>query len=777
MKPRLQHSVSIFLGLSFIAILVSLNQSEMFSSVPNLVLMLTFTVLIALTSGFGIPLGGGEVSIMPLIALTGALVMGILPAAWAVTFGDILWGIARGHFSELTGWPADQRGLPLLGTTAANVTMHGSSVLVAGWIYLKFNGKVPIESIHHLFVLIAAAIGFIVTNYVIASLFIGMRGKVHLIYLWKHFPRLLIYEVTPLIFVPLSAQVFLNQGYSQYILLAISVMIISFVLRDQAKSHQHLERRIRELDSLQAVGQALSASLDIDTITEAIYTEVAKLMPTSNFYVALYNHKTNEVSFPIVFEHNQRKTWPPRSTANGMTEYVLNTRKPLLIQKDIKKTIESLGIESRGEQALSWLGVPILAGERALGMIAVQAYRTTDQIQQNFDNSHKEVLITIAAQASVAIQNAQLYNQTDQALALRVQELSSILSTAHEGILLLDTDLAVVEANPALSEILDQPYSEILLHQIGEGDFAKNLGFQADQAVEIFEEIIAQRLDDYRSKVTLKSKPENIYERVISPVLGEDKSIAGWLLVFHDQTEEIRLAQLQEDLTRMLVHDLRSPMVTIQGGLDMIELLVESGEDKDELLEMLEISRRGGQQMLGMINELLSIQKYESGQLVLHYEPVSLPDLVSEVGKGFSSIINHNNQNLSYQISPNLETAFLDRDLIRRTIHNLIDNAIKFTSDGGTIEIEVKPDQENQDQIMLTVNDNGSGIPKEIQSQVFQKYFNSGNQKSRRKGTGIGLYFCKLAVQAHGGSIDVISEPGKGSTFSIRLPMYPDETN
>ena len=111
---------------------------------------------------------------------------------------------------------------------------------------------------------------------------------------------------------------------------------------------------------------------------------------------------------------------------------------------------------------------------------------------------------------------------------------------------------------------------------------------------------------------------------MITPVYGEDSIISGWLIVFHDLTEEIRLTRLREDLTRMLVDHLRSPMVTIQGGLDMIELLINSGEEKDELLEMLEISRRGGQQMLGIRNELLSIQKFESGQLILNLEQIQL---------------------------------------------------------------------------------------------------------------------------------------------------------
>ena len=248
---------------------------------------------------------------MPMITLTGAIVMGILPAAWAVLIGDLIYGLGRAIFPQLHGWPKNHRGLRLIGTTFANMTMHGSSVLVAGAIYLHLNGKIPIDCTE-IAVCITGCRGCLYPDQLLtASLFIGMRGRGHLAYMWKYLPSLLRYEAFPIIFAPLSAQIFLNQGYLQFILFATSLVLISYLLRDQAKSHEHLQRRVKELDSLQAVGQALSASLDTKMITEAIYTEVAKLMPTSNFYVALYDQKTSEGSFPLSLSTTNEDTGRP----------------------------------------------------------------------------------------------------------------------------------------------------------------------------------------------------------------------------------------------------------------------------------------------------------------------------------------------------------------------------------------------------------------------------------------------------------------------------------
>jgi PAS domain S-box-containing protein len=773
MKPRTQHAVSIFLGLTTVAILGIFSQSDIYSPEPNLALWGVFTALIALTSAFGIPLGGGEVSMMPMITLTGALIMGIIPAAWAIVCGDVLYGFARFFWPKTVGWPSDQRGLPLVGTTAANVTMHGLSVLAAGSVFIEFNGTIPAATPAKALILIGAGAAYLLTNYLTASIFLTMRGRAHLYYLWSHVPRMLVYEVIPLIFVPLGAQIFIFQGFGQFSLFAMCLMIIAVVLRDQAVSHKRLQRRIQELDSLQAVGQALSASLDIETITEAIYAEVAKLMPASNFYVALYNPETKEVSFPISYEHNEQVDWAPRSMANGLTEHVLNSGKPLLIEKNVKSTVTGLGLEHYGEEALSWLGVPILAGEKTLGMIAVQSYPEADSLPQSFDSSHQEVLSTIAAQASVAIQNAQLYSQTDQSLALRVQELSSILSTTHEGILLLDQDLNVLEANRSLANILGQPLSQVLRQRLSDVTFAQQLGFQPGQVADIMEKLKEKNTTIPRTKVAIDQNPDKVYERVITPVMGEDETISGWLIVFRDLTEEIRLSQLREDLTHMLVHDLRSPMVTIQGGLDLIEGMIVSGEGQEEILDMLNISRRGSEQMMGMVNELLSIHKYESGQLSLNLDPVSLPQLFSEVERSFYSVLKHVNITVLTNFAPELPIAIIDKELIRRVIHNLMDNAVKFTADGGKIEAWAKPDPSDRSQILFGIRDNGEGFSQEVQDQLFQKYFSIGDQKSRRKGTGIGLYFCKLAIQAHEGDIWVESTPGKGSHFIFRIPIEP----
>ena len=229
----------------------------------------------------------------------------------------------------------------------------------------------------------------------------------------------------------------------------MALVIISLITHSLEIVRQGLEQRVQELNSLQAVGQALNASLRLQDLIPAIHDQVVKLMAIEAFYVALYDADADEVSFPFVIEDGRRVNWDSRRFGSGFTEYVLHSRRPLLAgQDDLNALRQELGIKQHGRQAACWLGAPMLAGEQALGVIAVQSY-TEPGI---YDETHKRVLMTSASQAALAIQNARLYDQTDMALAQRVQQLDSILQTTSDGIMLLNPDCQILMTNRAFLE-------------------------------------------------------------------------------------------------------------------------------------------------------------------------------------------------------------------------------------------------------------------------------------------------------------------------------------
>ena len=188
----------------------------------------------------------------------------------------------------------------------------------------------------------------------------------------------------------------------------------------------------------------------------------------------------------------------------------------------------------------------------------------------------------------------------------------------------------------------------------------------------------------------------------------------------------------------------------------MIEVLIEDGEKK-ELLEMLDISRKGSIQVLGMINELLHLNRLESGKMVLQLDPVDIKSIFEEETIFLRPAIQHAKIEIKRAFERDLPYVQADTTLLKRVIHNLIDNAIKFTPDKGTLTLWAKPDPENEEKVLLGVQDNGPGIPEDLLPDVFNKHFTLDSKSARRRGTGLGLHFSKLAITAHGGEIWVES--------------------
>jgi GAF domain-containing protein len=170
---------------------------------------------------------------------------------------------------------------------------------------------------------------------------------------------------------------------------------------------EQVQARARELAVLNEMSGALTAMLDVESVVENVYRFTSRLMDTTNFYIARYDPETDVVSFPLAFEHGERVPWRARRAGQGLTEYLIRSAEPLLVEEDMASKLEELGIEAIGEMALSWLGAPLQVGDRVLGVIAVQNYTTA----RTFGESHRELLVAIANQAAIALENARLFQQ------------------------------------------------------------------------------------------------------------------------------------------------------------------------------------------------------------------------------------------------------------------------------------------------------------------------------------------------------------------------------
>jgi signal transduction histidine kinase len=251
------------------------------------------------------------------------------------------------------------------------------------------------------------------------------------------------------------------------------------------------------------------------------------------------------------------------------------------------------------------------------------------------------------------------------------------------------------------------------------------------------------------------------------PVQTGDRLI-GWLLALRDLTEDRAVEQMREDMRHTMVHDLRNPLTGIATSLDV--LADEPETLQPHQLQLLQIARRNSQRMINLVNDILDVSRLESGQMPLNLQTWPLPELIEDVLQGQQVLVQDKDITLENRIPPDLPFVRADEGLIRRVVQNLVGNAVKFTPLRGrvTLSAELTTMISAQPIVLVSVQDTGPGIPLEIQSQLFQKFV-TGPQKGR--GSGLGLAFCRLALEAHGQQIWVDSLPGHGSIFTFTLAV------
>jgi signal transduction histidine kinase len=225
------------------------------------------------------------------------------------------------------------------------------------------------------------------------------------------------------------------------------------------------------------------------------------------------------------------------------------------------------------------------------------------------------------------------------------------------------------------------------------------------------------------------------------------------------------LENLRDSLVHMIVHDLRSPLTAIFAYLELIDENQEKNLSASQLNNVSE-ARKTARQMIGIVSDVLDASKMEGGQMKLDLAECDLVGVVENCVSGLKAL----SRNRTVLFTPGKMPAVVaaDGEIILRVVQNLLANALKFTQDDGLIRLEVEPAGES---VRVSVHDDGPGIAPEYRQKIFDKFAQVKLPTGRQKhSTGLGLTFCKLAVEAHGGRIGVDGEEGKGSTFWFELP-------
>jgi signal transduction histidine kinase len=269
---------------------------------------------------------------------------------------------------------------------------------------------------------------------------------------------------------------------------------------------------------------------------------------------------------------------------------------------------------------------------------------------------------------------------------------------------------------------------------------------------------------------------DRIMEARISCLPEGSLTSGGFLWSAYDVTERARLEQTRQELVNMLVHDLRVPLGNIQNSLDLV---ITAWRERDVTLpidQVLQIGQRSAQRMERLISDILDSARLQAQERTLNVTFIEVGALVDEAVETVTGSAQRRKQTLRVQVEPDLPLMEGDVDLLRRVLVNLVSNAVRYTQEEGEITVsaalELLADEPAGDkaveQFRFTVKDNGPGIAPRVQEHLFRLFYRGDS--TLVKSAGIGLAFCKLAVEAHGGRIWVESELGSGSTFTFTIP-------
>ena len=349
------------------------------------------------------------------------------------------------------------------------------------------------------------------------------------------------------------------------------------------------------------------------------------------------------------------------------------------------------------------------------------------------------------------------------------RRLDSVLSHMTDGVIATDrhgnvsiiNQMAQDFLNVSADEAINKPISQVL----GLGDDYTSQDLISSQS-------------DMQVTVNKGTPDEMILHASFTLIKRVTGFVSGAVCVLHDVTEQIKNEDEQRQFVSNVSHELRTPLTSVRA---YIEALSEGAwKDPEIAPKFLQVTQEETERMIRMVNDLLVLSRMDRGTTKPDLEWVNFTDFVSHLLNRFDMIVEHDKKDpktneKKYEIKRELGNQALwieiDTDQMMRVIDNIMNNAIKYSPDGGTITVRLK---QNQNWVLLSISDQGLGIPRKDLGKIFDRFYRADKARSRAQGgTGLGLAIAKEIVTAHGGRIWADSREGHGSTFYISLPYEP----
>ncbi len=586
---------------------------------------------------------------------------------------------------------------------------------------------------------------------------------------------------------------------------------------ENARLYDEARRRVEELTILHNIDTTITSTLRLDDLLQQIYEQINQVIGCDAFYITLCEAEQGVLRIPFIVDDDEQLS-PLTLRIDGketLSSWVIRNRETLWIDDSEEEPLPAEKfILDRPPRSLMML--PLLIRDEVIGAISVQSYRP-----HAFEESHRRLLSGIAAQVAIVVENAQLFEETKR----RLTEMSLLQQVALSAASTLDFDLVLEETVKALQKALeierlsfllpDEEEEELVFHPplINLGPVPQGIpiesslvgrAYQSGQpvlknAVNSFSHIIEEDSEDTESRSVLavpvrtgQSIGAVLYaESPRTRMFNEDDlriftTLTGQLGVMLENArlyrtleeqknelsqayEELKeLDQLRSEVIQNVSHELNTPLSLVQGYVELL-LSEHLGKLQESQREALKVIWDRAKQLERLIHNLTTLQNTPHQPNLV---PVALDQIIRQALLEFKHSARLVGVRFRKEIAENLPSVLGEPNPLELAFHHLIDNAVKFSPDGGTVTLRAWADAS---WVYVSISDEGIGISPAHADRIFERFYQVDGSSSRRfGGMGVGLALVWEIIEAHEGKVTVDSEPDEGSTFTVALPRIGD---
>ena len=521
-----------------------------------------------------------------------------------------------------------------------------------------------------------------------------------------------------------------------------------------AQLYGESEQRTRVMTALANSATAMSSTLNLDSVLDNILKEIQTALQVEAVTLSLIDKEEGNLVYKAAshdtIDLNSLVVGKKIRIGQGFAGWVAESGEGVIIPdtKDDPRFSQTNQLFPE-ISPFAIVAAPIFIPGKILGVLEAvnphAGYFQADALQ---------VLSGIGSLAGSSIQNAQLFED----LQISNSRYRDLFENSIDPIIITDFQGKVIETNNRTletSQYSEAELKDLSISEIHDIDW-EGVGEDVSNLLEIAS-------CSYESNLKTKDS-ENIPVHVnVHQIQIANVYRLQWIL--RDISERKKLDQLREDLTSMIFHDLRSPLSNVISSLDVIQASLPGAKDQ-EIQDLFDIANRSTVRIQRLTKSLLDINKLESGRAITNLEEVKPDELIHYAKQALITQSDAKKQKVTLDIPADLPKIHADRDMLERVLINLFQNAIKFTPSNGHIEFGVEADGQA---IRFWVQDSGPGVNPDYIDRIFDKYTRI-HPDERIKGLGLGLAFCRLAVEGHKGRIWVENLPEGGAKFTFTIP-------